>query len=135
MRLLCLTLTVVIALSQTPALQCDNGTCPATYVNPSQRGDGLCDLKCNIELCNFDRGNATTSDCYSDCLETGCSSSLLGNGDCDLGCNNEKCGWDQGDCGYCAKNCYEEKLGNGVCNAECNNAQCLWDWEDCVSTR
>jgi len=134
MRLLCLTLTLVLVLSKTPTLQCGNSTCPAVYVSTTQRGDGLCDLACNIELCNFDRGNSTTSDCFDDCLGTGCSASLLGNENCDLSCNNAKCGWDQGDCGYCAKNCYQEKLGNGVCNPECNNAQCLWDWEDCVST-
>lgn len=138
MRLLCLTLTLLIAFTQSTvsstSYQCNNSTCPTFYVTFTQRGDGLCDLLCNIEPCGFDKGNKTISDCSSACEETGCPTFSLGNGNCDTRCNNEACGWDDGDCGYCAQGCYIQKLGNGVCNSECDKAQCYFDGQDCVRT-
>jgi hypothetical protein len=51
-------------------------------------GDEYCDLPCMNQLCDFDSATPSdnqASDCYYDCIDIRCQSSLLGDGVCDSG--------------------------------------------------
>ncbi|OQR84580.1 N-acetylglucosamine-1-phosphotransferase subunits alpha/beta, partial [Thraustotheca clavata] len=81
-------------------------------------GDGVCNLACNVEQCEFDYGDCScdkaeapvvaakwSSACRVKTLQTdtttcapGCSLNMLGDGKCQSACDFLQCGFDGGDC-------------------------------------
>lgn len=88
---------------------------------------------CNYDMPSDSLSNSdkSISDCYQDCIDLGCDSSLLANNECDKSCNIAECGWDWGDCGYCAQYCTQEKLNSG-CDSSCKNELCYFNAGGCV---
>ena len=116
------------------ALNCNDFNCPKNWI-----GDNYCDFICNNPICNFDSPSISTSpanvfessDCFKDCLQTGCSVSLLSNDICDEECNNNECSFDLGLCGICAQNCSIEMLENNKCDPSCYSYYCNDDMKWC----
>ena len=84
--------------TSTPAITVTHA-CPFIDYCSKVAGNGICDLRCNIEQCNYDHG-----DCGSD-VETGLPdlcpgecASLRDNGICNQNCNVEVCDFDGSDC-------------------------------------
>ncbi len=94
-------------------------------------GDEHCDSACNVEACNFDKG-----DC--DRCEPSCPSSIIGDKKCDQHCYNAACNWDNGDCAIpyneCAPGCPASWIKDGECDSTCNNVACYYDRGDCSAT-
>ena len=52
-----------------------------------------CDLECNFEECNYDRGS-----CLYECYLEGCELRSLGDGECQEECFTRECMFDNFDC-------------------------------------
>eukprot|EP00397_Hematodinium_sp_SG-2012_P005453 GEMP01005473.1.p1 GENE.GEMP01005473.1~~GEMP01005473.1.p1 ORF type:complete len:1100 (+),score=183.72 GEMP01005473.1:81-3380(+) len=103
----------------------------AAFCVPSKIGNGVCDIRCYVEDCNWDNG-----DCgYGTGCASFCTPERRGNYWCDAECYNEACHFDDGDClaGYgCMHNCnLADWAQNSVCDWRCFNAACNWDGGDC----
>ena len=64
-------------------------------------GDGTCQSDCNIEACDYDRGDCgktRTDKSTKYCGEHWCLLSWVGDAYCDQVCNEEGCNYDGGDC-------------------------------------
>lgn len=135
-------------------------TCNLTYdCTPNDIMDGVCDDACNIESCQWDKG-----DCNQLRL---CNYTLWNNGICDDECNNYNCNYDFGDClinstnstvnvtddsGYCyidttstdmndtslITQCPNSWLHDQWCDGDCemnnyHNGSCIDESQDCSS--
>jgi hypothetical protein len=112
--------------------------CPAS--DPSEVGNGVCNIVHNTKECGFDGGDC---DFYNSLVLNGCDVNkphYLGNGECAnfAPYNTEACGWDGGDCVYfnslVLNDCpvrFPNSIGNGVCAIEYNTEACGWDGGDC----
>ena len=120
---------------------------------PALWNNGVCNIGCNNEGCQFDGG-----DCAQLCDFEICTPDLIGNGYCDLECNNKNCMYDFGECkleneefklselvngtniteyeyeiAYCILNtkCKQNWINDGYCDSYCDNNICFNDAGDC----
>ena len=116
-------------------------------------GDGICDAGCNVESCEFDKGDCkdpTTGEPKTQCSEF-CQERYIGDTWCDDECYIEACNWDGGDCDEkygpgekvedekeeevveCAFECKNSMIDNGTCDLACRfSSACNYDGNDCT---
>ncbi|CAF0826040.1 unnamed protein product [Didymodactylos carnosus] len=106
---------------------------------PSKAQNGQCDQECNVEICDYDKGECSFNrQPWHKCKQAKLCSHLFNNAQCDLQCNTKECFYDGGDCEQkqqlipqCNVTYCDEVIHNGLCEQECNTVQCNFDFEDC----
>ena len=98
--------------------------CPIEKVTITQLGDGHCDIYCQNERCNWDKG-----DCF--CGADGCDETMvfltqIGNGHCDPECLSNNCRFDGGDCTVGTDYTCLYYKDDIWCDSKCNDA--VYDW-------
>lgn len=80
----------------------------------SWRGDGYCDVSCNVSECSYDNGDCLGEKENSHTIYKGDSSNSL---------------WKT-----CSPGCISEWIGDNVCDESCNTVSCAFDGLDCIDT-
>ncbi|CAF1151154.1 unnamed protein product, partial [Didymodactylos carnosus] len=102
----------------------------------SKSQNGQCDQECNVEICDYDKGECSFNrQPWHKCKQAKLCSQLFNNGRCDQQCNTKECFYDGGDCeqqkSHCNVTYCDNVIGNGLCESDCNTPQCNFDYEDC----